>query len=197
MDQLPDLRDLPGVQAYGGLVQDDDVRVPQNGLGNAHPLPVALGQVPDEPVTDIGDLGQVHDPVHLLGQVFHALGPGHKPQILPGRPVHVHRGLLREVPQVPLCRHGILENVYSVNAHLSGGGGKTSGENVHGGGFSRPVGPQKAVDLPIGDGKGQVRQGKVVSVPLCQVGYFNQRNFLPIQIRFILNGQPERVLKFS
>ena len=44
LDQVPDLDDLPGVQAHGGLVQDDDLGVAQQGLGDAHPLPVALGR---------------------------------------------------------------------------------------------------------------------------------------------------------
>ena len=48
-DQGADLQDLLGVQAYSGLIQDQDVWEAQQRLGQPHPLAVALGQVADQP----------------------------------------------------------------------------------------------------------------------------------------------------
>ena len=48
-DHLPNLHHLLGVQTHGGLVQDDELRKTQNGLGQTHPLAVALGQIADNP----------------------------------------------------------------------------------------------------------------------------------------------------
>ena len=49
-DEVPDLADLDGVEPDGGLVEDEDVRVAEQRLGDAHPLPEALGEVRGQPV---------------------------------------------------------------------------------------------------------------------------------------------------
>ena len=46
-DQGTDLQDLVGVQAGSRLVQDEDGRIVQNGLGQADALPESLGQMLD------------------------------------------------------------------------------------------------------------------------------------------------------
>lgn len=46
-DQIPDLNDLDRVQSHSGFVENDHLRVAQQCLGNAHPLPVAFGQSGD------------------------------------------------------------------------------------------------------------------------------------------------------
>ena len=69
LDQGADLNDLLGVQAHGGLVQDQHRGVADERLGNAHTLLIALGQVADEPVIHILDL-------HQLADLFDVLLPG-------------------------------------------------------------------------------------------------------------------------
>ena len=64
-NQLPDFRDLPGVKSHGGFVQNDDLRIPQHRLGDAHPLAVALGEVLHQPVGNVQCSGDGHDPVQL------------------------------------------------------------------------------------------------------------------------------------
>ena len=41
-DKVSDLYYLTGVETYGRLVKNDDLRVAEYGLGNAHTLSVAL-----------------------------------------------------------------------------------------------------------------------------------------------------------
>ena len=176
LDQFPDLRNLPGIQSHSGLVQNDDVRVPQNGLGNAHTLPVSLGQVADQPVFHIGNLSQGHHPLQFPPDLSDALRPGHKTQIFLRRPVHVQRRKLRQIPQMLLGGHGVLKNIHAVNPDPAGGSGKAAGQNVHGCGFSRAVGAQKAIDLSFRDGKGQIIQRQMTSVSFGQMRYFNQGN---------------------
>ena len=176
LDQFPDLRNLPGVQAHSGLVQNDDVWIPQNGLGDTHTLPVTLGQVADQPVFHIRDLGQGHHPLQFARNISDALCPGHKAQIFLRRPVHVQGRKLRQIPQVLLGGHGILKNIHTVNTDLAGGSGKAPGQDVHGCGFSRAIGPQKAIDLSFRDGKGQIIQRQMTSVSFGQMRYFDQGN---------------------
>jgi hypothetical protein len=59
LDELAHLGALARVEALGGLVEDQHRRVSQQGLGDAHPLPVALGEVLDEPLHDLRDAGGV------------------------------------------------------------------------------------------------------------------------------------------
>ena len=47
LDELADLDDLVGVEPRRRLVEDEDGRVVEDGLGEAEALPVALGQVLD------------------------------------------------------------------------------------------------------------------------------------------------------
>lgn len=99
LDEGADLDDLLGVQAHGGLVQDDDLRVPQEGLGDAHPLLIALGEVLDEPVGHVGGPGDLHDVAQLLLQLpgAEALGPAHEGEILLGGAVQIEGRALGQV----------------------------------------------------------------------------------------------------
>ena len=65
-DEGADLNDLLGVQAHGGLVQNQHRGVAQQGLGDAHPLLIALRKVADEPVIDVGNLHQLADLLDML-----------------------------------------------------------------------------------------------------------------------------------
>src|SRR5690606_1023118 len=47
LDQFSDLNELVGVQTGGGLIQDQYLGVVEQGGGQAHPLPVALGELSD------------------------------------------------------------------------------------------------------------------------------------------------------
>ncbi len=49
LDQLADLDDLGRVEADRRLVQDEDLGIMDEGLGDADPLLVAAGDVLDEP----------------------------------------------------------------------------------------------------------------------------------------------------
>ena len=50
LDQRADLRDLPRVEPDGGLVEDQHLRIAQERLRQTDPLPVALGELADQPV---------------------------------------------------------------------------------------------------------------------------------------------------
>ena len=61
--QLAHIAALAGVQPGGGFIQDDGFRRAAEGLGDAHPLAVALGQVADLAAQYVG---QAHFPSHGL-----------------------------------------------------------------------------------------------------------------------------------
>ena len=72
LQQLADLDDLLGVEAGGRLVQNQDVGVVDDGLGQAHALPVALGELADEAVPDLTHLkGCTPRPPEMKEEAYH------------------------------------------------------------------------------------------------------------------------------
>ena len=179
-DEGADLDDLLGVQAHSGLVQNDDLRVPQQGLGDAHPLAVALGQVADEPALHAGEHGEPGHPLQLLLPVpgGDPLQGGGEGEVLLHRHVGVEGRLLRQVADAALGRLGLLGHAVAVHQDLPLGGAQVAGHDVHGGGFSRPVGAQEAVGLASLHREAQVVHRRVAAVPLHQVSHLDQGLFL-------------------
>ena len=70
LDEVPDLDDLDGVQAHSGLVQDNDLGVAQQGLGDAHPLLIALGEGGDALAPHLLNLHLVDDGIHLAAELL-------------------------------------------------------------------------------------------------------------------------------
>ena len=170
-DEVPDLDDLQGVQAHGGLIQNDDLGAAQQGLGDAHPLAVALGQGGDAAVLHVLEPGLGDNLLDLEIQVRapEAFGLSHEPEILQGRLVHVEGRLFREVADEGLGPAGLLKDIVAVDAHTARRGGETAGHDVHGGGFPRPIGAQKAVHMPLLDGEGEIVHRHEVAVTFGQM----------------------------
>ena len=61
LEQLADFDDLLGVEAAGGLVEDQDIGVVDDGLGDADALAVAFGQLADQLVADVAEGAAVDD----------------------------------------------------------------------------------------------------------------------------------------
>ena len=180
-DQGADLQDLLGVQAHGGLIQNEHLWEAQQGLGQAHPLAVALGQVAQQPPPHTGDAGELHHPGGLLPPVpfGHLFQLGGELQILLRRHIQVEGRQLGQIADGPLGRLRLPDHAVPVHQDLPLCGAQIAGHQVHGGGLSRPVGAQKAEDLAVGHGKGQVVHRRMAAVPLNQVAYFDHRTRPP------------------
>ena len=64
-DEGTHLQNLLGVQAHGGLIQNQHLGEAQQRLGQAHTLAIALGQVADEAAQHLVHSGHPGYPVHL------------------------------------------------------------------------------------------------------------------------------------
>ena len=168
LDQGTDLQDLPGVKAHGRLVQNHDLGIAQNGLGDAHTLTVALGEVGDQPVGHGGDPGGLHGFFHGGGDLLtgNALETCHKGQILPGGHLGIDGGNLGKIPDFALDFFRFVKNVNTVQPYVASGGGQAAGDHIHGCGFSRAVGAEKTVDLSRFHGEGQMVNGGMIAVLL-------------------------------
>ena len=150
-DELTDLDHLCGVKADRGLVEDDQLRAAQQGLCNADPLPVALGQAADEPGHHVIQPGPMGRFPHLFLPVgpLHALELGREEQILLHRHLRVERRLLRQVAHARLGGIGFLRQRVPRHRDKAAGSGQVAGQNVHDSGLARTVRPQQTADLPI------------------------------------------------
>ena len=179
-DQIPDLHHLLGVQAHGGLVQNDDLGKAQDGLGQAHPLPVALGQVPDQPGAHVLQMGQGQDLIQLvlplvLGDLLQLRAEA---EILLHRHVGIQGRDLRQVPDAGPGGLRLLQNIVALHQHLALRGGQIAGHDIHRGGFSGAVRPQKAEDLAVLHREAQVVHRVVVPVSLHQIFDLDHTNNL-------------------
>ena len=186
-DQGADLNDLLGVQAHGGLIQNQHLGETQQGLGQAHPLPVALGQVAQQPAPHAGDAGELHYPGRLLSPVplGHLFQPGGKLQVLLRRHIQIQGRLLGQVADGLFGLLRLLGDAVAVHQDLPFRGAQVAGHQVHGGGFPRSIGAEESENLAVRHSKGQVVHRQMAAVPLDQVAYFDHRTGPPhIQWRF-------------
>jgi len=96
-DQLAYLDDLARVQADGRLVQDQNLRVSDQGLRETYALLVTFGQVADHSGLHVGNAHQLANFIDmalplLLGNVFKVTD---ETQVFLNRHIHVQRRLLR------------------------------------------------------------------------------------------------------
>ena len=168
LDEVADLDDLNGVKADSGLVQNDDLRAAQKRLGDPDTLPVALGERANQPLADMYDACALNSTVNFLPQCFpaQALCLTDKGQIFLRRFVWIQRRLLREIPDQPFGLLRLLQNIKAADFDGAVRWGKAPGHDVHRGRFPRAVRPEKAVNVPVLNFKGQVIHRQKVAIVL-------------------------------
>ncbi len=84
LDELARLDDLLGIEARGGLVEDQHIGVVDDRLGQADALPVALGELAQQLVAHVADGAALQDLIHAPAEVGlrDALEPRHEGQVL-------------------------------------------------------------------------------------------------------------------
>ena len=108
-DEVSDFDDLLGVKTDGRLVQDDDLGIADECLRDADTLTVALGQIADDTLVHVRDLGNFADLLNVLlaveGALFQLI---HEVEVFRNRHVEVKRRLFGEITHQTLCFGGIL-----------------------------------------------------------------------------------------
>ena len=143
-DQLPHLLDARRVQAVGGLVQNQQLGIAQQGRGNAQPLLHPQGIVADLfPPLPLQPDDLQHLPDGFWGKAPEGL---HNPQVLLPGEVSVIAGALNETAH--LAQHGNpVAPVHGLAKHLNLplGGADQPQDHLQRGGLPRAVGPQQSV----------------------------------------------------
>ena len=139
---------LFGVQTCGRLVQDQNIRVIEQCLGDAQPAAHPAGKSPE---LFVGNLLQPNHRQQLLN-LRHSLGAGHPFQHshiqkeITGAVLRIPHKFLRQIAKfVPVCRPQRV-NRDSIQTYLPGSRFQNAADHPQQGCFSRPVGPQQAIN---------------------------------------------------
>ena len=168
LQQFADFDDLLGVETAGGLVEDQDVGVVDDGLGDADALAVAFGQLADQLGADVAEGAAPDD---LVGAALDvgagdALELADEGEVLDDLHLGVEGRGFGEVADALLDLLRVLQHVEAGDGGLAGGGREEAGEDAHRGGFPGAVGAEEADDLALFHLEGDVVYGDSTCVSL-------------------------------
>ena len=161
LDEFADLVLLVGVEAVGGLVEDEDFGVVNERLRETGAVAVTFGKSVDCLLGDgLQEAGLDHFLdrflLSLAGETAHfgnplqEAGHGH---------VVVERSGLGEVADLAFGLFGVVDHGDAADFDAAGGGGEEAGDHAHGGGLSGSIGSEESEDFALVDGEGQVVDG--------------------------------------
>ena len=132
------------IQAHRGLVEDQQLRLPQQGLGDAHPLALAAGEGADFGPRLLLQVHLLDGPPDGGPAVPQALQGPHVVQELGHGQLVIQAEVLGQIAQAGL--EGPLPAEQGLPVHPDGapGGQQTRHQQLHQGGLARPVGAQQA-----------------------------------------------------
>ena len=177
LDELSGFDDLLRVESGSGLVQDQDVRFVDQGLGQADALLVALGQSAALSFGHVGHVNLLHHAVNprLDFSPGHALNLRNEGQIVAHPHVRVEGRSFREVAGSALGLDGLFQYVEPGHRDLPLSGRHVAGEHSHGRGFSGAVRAQESKNLAGLHAEADVVNGRDGAVPLREVFYLDHR----------------------
>ncbi len=175
VDEGPECSPRDGVHARGGLVQEEDRRIVQDGAAQRQPLFPAAGERSGHGGTAVGQVGHFKHVLLALGAhgLRHAVHAGEEIDVLFHRKVVVERELLRHVADVLADFLGLRSHVEPVDGRLPRGGRQQAAEHADGSGLARAVGSEEAENLALGHLERDVVHGHEGAESLHQVVDFH------------------------
>ena len=156
----PDQLTVLGIEADGGLVEDQEVGPVQRGAGDVHQPPPAARELPrwlrgprpqSGPVDRGGDCG-AHRAAAQPGQARR------EPQVLLDREQAVDAGLLKHEAEPAPDGAALAHDVVAEDTRAAAGGGEQGGEEQHRCGLAGAVGPEQADQAPRPVRRGTARR---------------------------------------
>ena len=150
-DQVLHLAGTDGVEAGCGFVEQNQLRVVDQRLGQADAPRHAFGiftQLAAASVLDSHQLNQALNPL-LTNLRRHIEQSAVKVQRLFGIQEFVQVGLFRQIANAFVL--GDIRRIFAKHQGLPAGGKQQPQQELDGGRFARPVGPQQAKNLPLAD----------------------------------------------
>ena len=184
LDQIPNFDDLLRVEADGGLVQNQNLRITDQRLREADALPVALGKIFDNAVFDVGDFNTRADILqmrfHGLLRLFELIA---ELQIRLHRHIQIQRRMLGKIADVLFGLDRIFQDVKTRNFRGAGGGRDVSGQDIHRRRFSSAVRPQKTQNFTFVYGEADAVYSMLAAVNFGEVFYLDHsKNSIPFNV---------------
>ncbi len=174
-DEVARLPDLAGVEPVGRLVEDEEFRLVDEGVGESHALAVAFREGADDLALDGGEAAGIHRLVHrgLRLAVDEPLEPGAEAEVFPDAQVGIERHVFRHVADAPTDLDGVLVDVVSRHRRGALGRGEEAGEHAQGRALARAVRPEETDDLPLSHLEGNGVDGGAAGVAFGEVSGFD------------------------
>ncbi len=145
---------LVGVEAVGGLVEDEHLGVVDDGLGDTDALAVAFGEIFDGSVfngVEVAFYDDVGEAVVDLVFVGDASGFGDVGKKFDDSHFWIRSAAFGEVANAFFDFDGVFGDVEAVDGGSASGRGEEAGDHLHGGGLASSVGAEKAEDVAFVD----------------------------------------------
>jgi len=173
-DEVSDFDDLLRVETYGRFVEDDNRGIADESLSNTYTLTVAFGEVLDETVLNVVDLGDLSDFVEVLCPVELAVFDFiNEIQVFVYGHIHVKRRLFGKETDELFRFVRIFENVDAAYLSFAGSGRKVACEDIHCGGLAGTVGTEETYDLTFADLEADIIHSELGTVIFDKIGDFN------------------------
>ena len=158
------LPDLVRVEPAGRLVQDQHRRIGHQGVSQAHPLPVALGELPDDATGRVPHAGLLERTLdgRRKPSSWHALEFGPVAQVLVDPHLRVDGNPLGQVAYEPPRPQPVPRHVQPPDADAPGGGRQVTRQDAQRRGLARAVRAEKAHDLSLRNLEGDVAKHRSI-----------------------------------
>ena len=177
LDQLADLDDLVGVEARGRLVEDEDGRVVDHGLGQADALAIAFRERVDtfaEHVAEAARVGHLADAPRLF-RSRHPAHRRHEGQVVVGDHVVVERRILGHIADALADSERLLAHVHAIDEDGAFGRGQVAGDDLHRRRLAGAVGAEEAEDFALLHLERNGVDGALGAVGLGESAYLDHR----------------------
>ncbi len=176
-DELPHLPDLVGIEADGRFVEDEQIRVMNQGVSESDPLFLAFGEGADQGAfffLQVTHFEHISDAV-LDFRAFNAFERGSVAEVFMDPHIAVEGGAFREVSEMLAGLDGLFEDIKPGDGGVARRRGKVAREHAHGGAFSGAVGPEETDDLSLVNFKGNIAHSCEPWVALGEMDDFDHK----------------------
>ena len=176
-DEFSHLPDLVGIEADGRFVEDEQIRVMNQGVGKSDPLFLALGEGADQGAfffLQVTHFEHISDAV-LDFRAFNAFERGSVAEVFMDPHIAVEGGAFREVSEMLAGLDGLFEDIKPSDGGVAGRWGKVAGEHAHGGAFSSAIGPEETDDLSLVNFEGNIAHSGEPRVALGEMDDFDHK----------------------
>ena len=156
VDLVPELAPGLGVDAGGGLVEQEQLRLVQDGGGQRQALLPAARERPRELALAVGETQPLERFGHPLPTSVHGVEPGDEAEILLDAEILVEAEALGHVADLALDRPRLPDDVVAETGAAAAVGRQQPAQHADGRGLAAAVGAEEAADLAALDLDGEV-----------------------------------------